>query len=330
MPYENEHACRLHPPGDYDKFARKNCEIKHEGKCIDVIYGIKEGKSEIQAMRYPKKVWDAEDARAHCEDHDGTFEAAAKGEIMMATRKIFNLKDLKFDDAAGTVRALFAPFNVVDKQGDLTLPGAFGQQNIIIGAYGHRSWDDGLPVGKGRIFDDGEIGGVMEGAFFLDTAAGLETYKTVKNVGDLQEWSYSLPGIESEMRTIDGETVRILKKITVNEVSPVLRGAGNGTRTLDIKDGKPTQTLDHIELVTGDVRAVVEKLSHVTDLRTADGRGPGAERVKRATELEQALEQLARELARLKAVGSDEPTEIEVAMLVELTRFTLMSTAQRR
>ena len=149
-------------------------------------------------------------------------------------------------------------------------------------------------------------------------------------MGDLQEWSYSLPGIESEMRTIDGETVRILKKITVNEVSPVLRGAGNGTRTLDIKDGKPTQTLDHIELVTGDVRAVVEKLSHVTDLRTADGRGPGAERVKRATELEQALEQLARELARLKAVGSDEPTEIEVAMLVELTRFTLMSTAQRR
>jgi hypothetical protein len=331
MPYSNEHACRLHDPGDYDKFARKNCEIKHEGKCIDVIYGIKDGKSEIQAMRYPKDIWDAEDARAHCEDHDGTFEAAAKGEGTMATRKIFNLKNFKFDDAAGTVRALFAPFNVVDKQGDLTLPGAFGDQRVIIGAYGHRSWDDGLPVGKGRIFDDGEIGGVMEGAFFLDTAAGLETYKTIKNVGDLQEWSYSLPEIESEMRTIDGNTVRILKKVTVNEVSPVLRGAGNGTRTLEIKEnGKPLQLIEQLEAVAGDARKVIEKLKHVTDLRCADGRGPGVERMKRAAELKQALDELARELAGLAAVGSDEPTEIEGAMLAEAIRFALTTSAQGR
>jgi HK97 family phage major capsid protein/HK97 family phage prohead protease len=66
----------LHDPGQYDRFARKNCEIKHDGKCIDVIYGIKEGKSEIQAYRYPKGTWKAEDARAHCKSHNGSFEAA--------------------------------------------------------------------------------------------------------------------------------------------------------------------------------------------------------------------------------------------------------------
>jgi hypothetical protein len=75
----------------------------------------------------------------------------------------------------------------------------------------------------------------MEGGFFLDTEAGQETYQTIKNVAELQEWSYALPEIDYEMRTIDGETIRVLKRIKVNEVSPVLMGAGIGTRTLSLK-----------------------------------------------------------------------------------------------
>jgi hypothetical protein len=76
-PYPNEHACRLNDPGKYDRFARKNNAMKHDGKRIDVIYGIKKGgATEMQAMRYPKDVWDAADARSHCKDHDGSFEAA--------------------------------------------------------------------------------------------------------------------------------------------------------------------------------------------------------------------------------------------------------------
>ena len=39
-PYPNEHACRLQDPGKYDKFARKNCYRKSDGKCIDYIFGI--------------------------------------------------------------------------------------------------------------------------------------------------------------------------------------------------------------------------------------------------------------------------------------------------
>ncbi|OGN96130.1 MAG: hypothetical protein A2Y89_07045 [Chloroflexi bacterium RBG_13_51_18] len=80
MPYPNEHACRLEEPGKYEKFSRKNCGEKHEGKCIDVIYGIKSGKSEIQALRYKKDVWDEDDARAHCKSRKGKFEAAADEE----------------------------------------------------------------------------------------------------------------------------------------------------------------------------------------------------------------------------------------------------------
>jgi hypothetical protein len=331
MPYPNEHSCRLHPPGDYEKFARKNCEMKHEGKCIDVIYGIKDGKSEIQAMRYPKDVWDAAAARSHCEDHGGSFEAAAKIGDSMPMRKIFSLKDIKFDDKAGTVSALFAPFNVVDKQKDLTLPGAFGDQRVIIGAYGHSSWNgglDALPVGKGRIFDDGEIGGVMEGQFFLDTSAGLETYKTVKNVGDLQEWSYSLPEIMSEMRTIDGETIRILKKITVNEVAPVLRGAGNGTRTLDVKDGNyPGRLIEQLEAVAGDAQKALERLEELAALRAVNGKRPGAETLKRAAELKRELDELSIRIGALDVAGDVQGEEISGAMLAEAIRFALITTA---
>ncbi len=158
-------------------------------------------------------------------------------------RKTVVLKDFSVDDA-GAFKALFAPYNVVDKQGDLTMPGAFGSQAVIISGYGHASWREGvdaLPVGKGRIFD-GDVGGIVEGKFFLDTISGSETYKVVKNLGELQEWSYALPEIESEMQTIDGKPVRILKRITVNEVSPVLMGAGIGTRTLEVKKAIASHT----------------------------------------------------------------------------------------
>ena len=77
-PYANEHACRLKDPGQYDRFARKNCEQKSDGKCIDVIYGIKSGKSEVQALRYKKDVWTAGAARSHCKGRGGTFEAASE------------------------------------------------------------------------------------------------------------------------------------------------------------------------------------------------------------------------------------------------------------
>ncbi len=143
------------------------------------------------------------------------------------------LKNFKLS-GEGIFRALFAPFNSIDKQGDLTLPGAFGTQRVIISSYGHGSWKGDLPVGKG-VIHDGDEGGIVEGQFFLDTTRGKDTYTIVKELGDLQEWNYALPEIDFEMREIDGRQVRILKRIRVPEVSPVLMGAGNGTRTLAIK-----------------------------------------------------------------------------------------------
>lgn len=80
-PYPNEHACRLKSPDGYDKFARKNCAVKSNEKCIDFIFGIKENKSELQSMRYDKDDWSESEAKSHCDSKDGKFEPAIKKEL---------------------------------------------------------------------------------------------------------------------------------------------------------------------------------------------------------------------------------------------------------
>lgn len=87
-PYPNEHACRLNPPGKYDRFARRNCYKKSDGKCIDYIFGIKEDTSEVQALRYKKDVWTASAAKSHCSGNKGTFEAAAGSYVEVDERYV--------------------------------------------------------------------------------------------------------------------------------------------------------------------------------------------------------------------------------------------------
>lgn len=142
---------------------------------------------------------------------------------------------LKLQDEAGAVRAVFATLNVVDKDGDITIPGAFESgAEVIISAYGHQSWGGSLPVGKGVINEVGNEA-VFEGRFFLNTTHGRDTYETLKGLGPRQEWSYGYNVLDSEQQTIDGKAVRVLKKLRVVEVSPVLVGAGINTRTLAVK-----------------------------------------------------------------------------------------------
>jgi hypothetical protein len=77
-PYAGEHACRINQPEKYSKFARKNCFMKHSGKCVDVIFGINNGKSEIQALRMPTESWSKLAAETYCKDMKGNFDAAAE------------------------------------------------------------------------------------------------------------------------------------------------------------------------------------------------------------------------------------------------------------
>lgn len=152
----------------------------------------------------------------------------------MSTTKTFSGIEIKSADQ-GTVRAVFSTFNVIDHGGDVVLPGAIQNgAEVVISAYGHRSHYGELPVGKGRIVTTSSEA-ILEGQFFLDTIAGRDTFTTVKNLGPLGEWSYSLHDVVSERGTWNGQPANLLKSIRVKEVSPVLLGESLNTRTLAAK-----------------------------------------------------------------------------------------------
>lgn len=206
--------------------------------------------------------------------------------------------DLKINEE-GKFAALFAPFERWDKQNDWTERGAFGRQNVIISAYNHSSTaGDRLPVGKGVIYD-GEDGGIVEGKFFLNTSAGRETYETVKGLGELQQWSYYLPKIESEQGERAGKRGRILKRIEVGEVCPVLRGVGNGTRTLAIK-GEGMPFVEQYDAAICAIEEVCERLEGRADSRKSGRHSrPSASDLKRARSLDVRLGDIMRRLHAL-------------------------------
>lgn len=137
----------------------------------------------------------------------------------------------------GEIEAVFSRFDVIDLDGDVTVKGAFTEgAPVVISAYGHMSWEGHLPVGRGTIHEVGDTA-VLKGQFFLNTTHGRDTWETVKELSDaeLQEWSYSLADVVSRNDTVDGRKVRVIEKVRVKEVSPVLLGAGIDTTTLSTK-----------------------------------------------------------------------------------------------
>jgi HK97 family phage prohead protease len=154
----------------------------------------------------------------------------------MTTRKTFSRVEIK-DADKGQVTAAFSTFDVIDKDMDVTRPGAFDEGvKVVISAYGHTSWDGALPVGSGTI-QATKTEAILDGQFFLDTRDGADTFTAVKRLAEdgLGEWSYGYDPIEYSFGEFNDQRVRFLDKLKVYEVSPVLLGAGVNTRTLAAK-----------------------------------------------------------------------------------------------
>lgn len=146
------------------------------------------------------------------------------------------------DEVKGEIRAVFSTFGVIDHDGDVTVAGAFEDGAAVrISAYGHQSWMGALPVGRGVIVAQ-EDRAILDGKFFLSTEAGRETFEMIKAMGELQEWSYGYDVLETgkvdELPEELQGAFRVLKRLKVHEVSPVLLGAGIDTRTLSAKQKK--------------------------------------------------------------------------------------------
>ena len=149
-------------------------------------------------------------------------------------RKSLKLNLKQNSDETGEVESRFATLGVVDKDGDFTMPGAFGEQDVRLTGWGHATFE--LPVGRGKIRESGKDA-LFNGAFFINTTPGLDTYRTVKQLEELAEWSYEYDVLDAEFGTMDGARIRYLKSLLVHGVSPVYLGSGIDTATLDVKQG---------------------------------------------------------------------------------------------
>lgn len=154
------------------------------------------------------------------------------------------LSSVEIKDAdKGQVTAVFSTYDVVDKDGDVTVKSAIKDGTAVrISAYNHGSWQGALPVGKGVIRNVGNQA-VLEGQFFMNTTHGRDTFEVVKQLADQQEWSYGFDVVDFDQPDEEAKSSgakRVLKQLNVHEVSPVMIGAGVGTRTLGVKGSDHT------------------------------------------------------------------------------------------
>lgn len=144
----------------------------------------------------------------------------------------------------GTATWIMATLNTKDSDGDVSLRGAFGRQTFsIVPAHDHSH----VPLGKALVFEDGDEA-IVSAKFNLDIPAARDWHSAIKfdlaNPPAVQEYSYGYRLHEGgwRMGTHNGERVRFFQAkadgtpgVDVYETSPVLRGAGVGTRTLAAK-----------------------------------------------------------------------------------------------
>lgn len=119
-PMENFHSCDISTK-KYPKYRVEKCAQKHDGKCIDVNWGIlSSDKSEISSLRYDIKIWTESAARSHCKSREGKFIAATKEvkaetfncECIECGHKLESekhCKDIKCPECGGKMRRVERP-----------------------------------------------------------------------------------------------------------------------------------------------------------------------------------------------------------------------------
>lgn len=142
------------------------------------------------------------------------------------------------DAEKGEIEAIIATLNVVDKDEDVILPDAVTDgSKVSMSSYGHDVVFGDTPVGKGKLFvQSNKL--VFRGKTFLTTSKGKDTFEVLKEMGADQQWSFGFRILGAEVPDEKWKKLgarRILTKLDCFEVSPVIIGAGVGTRTVATK-----------------------------------------------------------------------------------------------
>ena len=207
--------------------------------------------------------------------------------------------ELKLSDEKGSFRATIATLNVKDKDGDVTLPGFFGEQKNIPILIGH-DWGS-VPVGKGTISEEKDLA-VIDAKINLEDPKAKAAYEWLKfdfeNGEPAQEFSYGfhLAGDGWKPGEFRGDDVRFLQPTEdgkpgakVHEVSLVLVGAGEGTGTQAIKS-KDTKFADHLERTLAVLSKFSERAKSLADLRAKEGRTLSDANLEKIRELREGLD----------------------------------------
>ncbi|MER6109372.1 NUDIX domain-containing protein [Streptomyces hirsutus] len=152
----------------------------------------------------------------------------------------------------GTSRAIYAVTGVVDEVNDLIVPGAFAHTLATrrVKAVWHHEWKDAVGVvldveewmpGDRRFADvpdwPPEAGALVATVEYnRRTSKGRDTYEQVKQWHEHGEAAFSIGyRVPAEGATRRGDGVRVIHRLDLFEVSPVLHGAHPMTRALEVK-----------------------------------------------------------------------------------------------
>lgn len=164
---------------------------------------------------------------------------SAAGVLETLLMKIVGGFEIK-DESKGIVQAIVSTMNVVDRDGDVMLPGAIQDGAVVkLSAYDHDVITEGLPpVGLGMISIKGDQA-IMTGQYFLNTMRGRDAFETVKALGPHSEWSIGYrKNVQTATMTDEWAKKgarRLIAGADVLESSPVFLGANGMTATVATK-----------------------------------------------------------------------------------------------
>lgn len=217
-------------------------------------------------------------------------------EKIYKTFKVDLAKEIKTDEGTGSAK--IATLNVIDHDGEVIVPGAFGEQHVNVMPAHERT---APRLGKAILKEADNIA-IADFKFNLDKDAitAREWFSSLKfdaNNGEpLQEWSFGFDVIDAENGEFEGKSVRFLKSLRVFEISPVLRGAGIDTGTLSIKEKKNQTFKEEMEKALtslGDVKAIIERTKSLAVLRAEKGQGLSNEKQDQLKSIDKTLVELS-------------------------------------
>jgi hypothetical protein len=115
MPYPNYHSARISDPAQYDTHAYSKGKF---GKGIDAVFGIKDGKSSLQAIRFDKTRWSSKQARKWLSKHGHkplAFEQARQDEVAKSRAVVWQLAKSRAAERYGKAVSMRQIFELYDE-----------------------------------------------------------------------------------------------------------------------------------------------------------------------------------------------------------------------